>query len=199
MTADQIRMYLRELEGKGAEGFAIGGSGSGGKIKILLAPDRLTATGRVEVVSPQITAHTQQLSADVSDATPGGECSRCERGGTIGVTTTAAAPGAAKPIHKIRVLPVAGFRVHSPQPCPVRVRRNNRITLTRTKSGSICCSRANRRSRQDWLASGISYLREMSQTATDQQPLEIRGGHLTVDHLDTKTPHVTLRGADPAT
>ena len=42
---------------------------------------------------------------------------------------------------------------------------------------------------------GHVVLREVPLVATDQQPLEIRGGQLLVDQLDTKSPHVTLRGS----
>ena len=59
LTADQIRMYMRELEGAGTEGIAIGGSKSESKFR--LAPDRLLATGRVEIASPTFTGRTQQL------------------------------------------------------------------------------------------------------------------------------------------
>jgi hypothetical protein len=42
-------------------------------------------------------------------------------------------------------------------------------------------------------------MREATQSGTDQQqPLEVRGAQLTVEHLDTKTPHVILKGANLA-
>ncbi len=46
---------------------------------------------------------------------------------------------------------------------------------------------------------GNILLREIPQTAADQQPLEVRGGQLFVDQLESKTPHVVLKGAHTAT
>ena len=39
---------------------------------------------------------------------------------------------------------------------------------------------------------GNIVVREASQAAANQQPTEIRGGQLSVDKLDTKTPQITL-------
>jgi hypothetical protein len=196
MTADQIRMYLRELEGEGAEGLAVGRSGSDSKTKMRLAPDRLTATGTVEVVSPQFTARTQQLSAafrappaaSIAAATPadGGKPA-------IGAAATAeASPQGKSAAGGGFTSPLAPAAPGAGQPQQSYFITADQIRLDMLLKG------------QSAVPAGLAcvgniVLREMSQTATDQQPLEIRGGHLTVDHLDTKTPHVTLRGADPAT
>jgi hypothetical protein len=40
-------------------------------------------------------------------------------------------------------------------------------------------------------------LREVSLSPTNEQPLEISGSHLTATELDTKSPHITLRGNEP--
>ncbi|HEX5470471.1 MAG TPA: hypothetical protein VFW73_01225, partial [Lacipirellulaceae bacterium] len=42
---------------------------------------------------------------------------------------------------------------------------------------------------------GNILIRDVSQTAAAQQPLEVRGGHLFVDQLETKAPHAILNGA----
>ena len=42
---------------------------------------------------------------------------------------------------------------------------------------------------------GNIVVRQISQAAANQQPTEVRGSQLFVDRLDTKTPHITLRGA----
>ena len=44
---------------------------------------------------------------------------------------------------------------------------------------------------------GRILLREVPLTPTDQQPMEVRGGQLTMDRMDTKSPHITLHGAAP--
>ena len=58
LIGDQIRFYLRELDGNSTAGFAVGGD----KAKqSRLAPDRLTAIGNVEIASPRFAARTQRL------------------------------------------------------------------------------------------------------------------------------------------
>ena len=56
LSADQIRLYLRELEGKGSEGIVVGGGSGDAQNKLHLAPDRMLAAGHVEIASPQFTA-----------------------------------------------------------------------------------------------------------------------------------------------
>lgn len=194
ITADQIRLYLRELEGEGTEGIEIAGSGGDGKTKVRLAPDRLLATGQVEVVSPQLTARTQQLSASFRIDAPA--ASIAAAGAAGGAETAVGAPAAAagsKPEKVAAGGPFAGaFGAAAPtagQPQQSYSVDADQIRLdllvkgqTAVPTGLGCV--------------GHIVLREMSQVATGQQPLEIRGGQLTVDHLDT-TPRVTLRGEDP--
>jgi hypothetical protein len=62
LAADQIFMYLRELEG-GEEGIALNGGGVK-KSKLRLAPDRLLAAGNVEIASPAFTGHTKAFSTN---------------------------------------------------------------------------------------------------------------------------------------
>ena len=64
LIGDQIRLYLRELDGNATAGFAIGGSGGDKQKQSRLAPDRLIAIGHVEIASPQMAGRTQQLIAN---------------------------------------------------------------------------------------------------------------------------------------
>jgi hypothetical protein len=62
LAADQIRIYLRELEGKGGVGLAISGSGKTKK-HLSVSPDRLLAVGNVEIMSARLTGRTGRLMA----------------------------------------------------------------------------------------------------------------------------------------
>ena len=71
LIGDQIRLYLRELDGNAAAGFAVGGGASKGsgtdgdkQKQSRLAPDRLIAVGHVDIASPQMAGSTQQLIAN---------------------------------------------------------------------------------------------------------------------------------------
>ena len=184
MTADQIRMYMRELEGEGTEGIAIGGKSGDTKSKLRLAPDRLIATGRVEIDSPQFIGHTQQLSAAfrvqpeaaiaaVAGAVGGGKADKAAAssgGGLFPGMPGTGAPDTGAPQQK--------YSIDADQ-----IRLDVLMKGQTAVPTGLACE-------------GHIVLREQSQTVADQLPMEIRGGQLTVDHLDTKTPHVTLRGAD---
>lgn len=191
ITADEIRLYLRELEGEGSEGMVIGGSGGDGKTKIRLAPDRLLATGQVEVVSPQLTARTQQLSAAFRIEVPAANIAAAGGAGAAVAAPAAAASGKPEKVAAGGLFagafgaaaPTAGQPQQSYSVDADQIRLDMLVKgQTAVPTGLGCV--------------GHIVLREMSQVATGQQPLEIRGGQLTVDHLDT-TPRVTLRGEDP--
>jgi len=193
ITADQVWLYLRELDGPGLEGIPIGGSN--GQAKLRLAPDRLTATGHVEVVSPQLTARTQKLSAAFriepqavasAAATPAGAA----QGAAVAPTSNAAA----KPQQAAPANPLAGM-LGGTAPANGQPQQSYFVDADQIRIDMIVRG-------QSAVPSGLAcvghiVLREMSQVATGQQPLEIRGGQLKVDHLDTNSPHVTLLGEDP--
>jgi hypothetical protein len=170
LTADQIRMYLRELEGKGTEGLTIGGSKKGdAETTLRLAPDRLLATGRVEVAAPQFTGRTQQLSTVFRIAGPDSDHKPDEPGTT----------NRAKPLSPASGEPTQTYNIDSDQ-----MRLDVLLKGQSAVPTSLECA-------------GHIVLREALLSPTNQQPLEIRGGHLTATQLDTKSPHITLRGAAP--
>ncbi len=175
LTADQIRMYLRELEGTGTEGIAIGSGNGKGPSKFRLAPDRLLATGRVEVASPQFTGRTQQLSTTFRIQPPAdagtGDDGKAEKPSVV--------PGGAKPAN---ASPGAG------QPSQTYYIDADQMRLEVLMKGQAATPTA-------LTCDGHIVLREVPLVPTDQQPLEIHGGQLIVERLDTKTPHVTLHGA----
>jgi hypothetical protein len=169
LSADQIRMYLRELEGNGTEGLAIGGGKKGdADTKLRLAPDRLLATGRVEIAAPQLTGRTQQLSTVFRIAGSESDPKAGEQGGPA---------DGANPLNPAGGQPTQTFYIDSDQ-----MRLEVLLKGQSAVPSALECA-------------GHIVLREAPLSPTNQQPLEIRGGHLTATQLDTKSPHITLRGA----
>jgi hypothetical protein len=174
LTADNMRVYLRELEGKQATaiGVPIAAGGQGGKLQVV--PDRLEATGRVDIRSARFTGRTAQLlvrfhiqpaltgnaAAVASSNTPGGVATR------FNATSPVAKPGQAFHIDTDKMELEVQLQGESVDP----------TTL---------------------LCNGDVVLREVPLPGAHEQPLEVRGGQLTVDRLNTSTPYITLRGADP--
>ncbi len=175
LSADQIRLYLRELEGKGSEGIVVGGGSGDAQNKLQLAPDRMLATGHVEIASPTFSGHAQSLSATFR-LRPNGASNAAAPGGT---GSTPAAPNAA---------PVAAPGATQPQQRYFIDTDQMRLDVFLTGQSAVPSTLA---------CEGHVVLREVPLVATDQQPLEIRGGHLLVDQLDTKSPHITLHGVAP--
>lgn len=168
LTADQIRMYLRELEGKGTEGLAISGKKGEGDSKLHIAPDRLLATGRVEVASPQFTGRTQQLTTVFRIA-----------GAEVDPKANEPRAGNANPLG-----PASGQRTQTYYIDSDQMRFEVLLKGQSAVPNALECA-------------GHIVLREASLSPTNEQPLEIRGGHLTATELDSKSPHVTLRGDAP--
>jgi hypothetical protein len=181
LTADQIRMYMRELEGQGTEGIAIGG-GSKSESKSRLAPDRLLATGRVEIASPQFTGRTQQLHTvfrlqpDAVPASPGAP----GKHGTEG----AAPPDGANLSNPMNAAPGAAPPTQTYDIDTDQMQLEVSVKGQTTSPTSLACS-------------GHVVIKELALVPTNEQPLEVRGGQLLVDHLDSKSPHVTLLGPTP--
>ncbi len=173
LMGDQIRLYLRELDGNSAAGFAVGG-GSGDKQKqSRLAPDRLIAVGNVVITSPQLVGRTQQLLANFQiPAEP----------------AASGAPPAAAPTaieKKAKAAPKNAERQQSYEVVADQMRLEVFLKGQTAVPTTLACD-------------GNIVVREVTQAGANQQPTEIRGGQLIVDKLDTKTPHITLRGASGA-
>lgn len=184
LSADQIRMYLRELEGHAEEGFAIGGQKNKKQNKLQLAPDRMLATGNVEIASPQFTGHVRSLTATF----------RAQPNVKSGATTPTAPGGKAS-----GVTPGASSKQQSPSNAPPKPPTTpsqryfidtDQLRLEISMNGTLAAPTTLE-------CLGNVLLREIPLVATRDQPLEIRGGQLLVDRLDTETPHVILHGAGP--
>ncbi len=177
LTADTMKVYLRELQGDAPAGVGIPVSaGEGGKRQI--TPDRLIATGRVEIQSPRLTARTGEfldaflsqpvVAAPVENAVGAADVAPAQptQGSFADKLTGGAAAGAQQQIFHIDA---------------------DRMELevqTHGKSASpttLACE-------------GNILLREVPPAGTQEQPMEISGAKLTVDRIDT-APFVTLRGA----
>jgi hypothetical protein len=173
LAADQIFMYLRELEGSGEDGIALNGGG-GKKSKLRLAPDRLLATGSVEIASPTFTGHTKYFSTsfriqpeDSSD--PAKDNASNAKRDAGGLNRSGAMMGR----------PAQMYHLNADQmqlDVLMRGKAANPVTLA---------------------CDGNIVLREVQLVQTQDQPLEICGAQLLVEQLDTNAPHVTLTGAAP--
>ena len=139
--------------------------------------------GNVEIASPQFTGRANSLSATfqmrpaAANAGAGGAKSGAD------TPATASAPAAA-PFG----LPGTSPGGTTPQQRYFIETNQMRLELFLTGQSAAPSSLA---------CDGNVVLRKVPLVPTDQQPLEIRGGQLLVDRLDTKSPHVTLHGAAP--
>lgn len=169
LTADRIKVYLRELEGNAtAAGLPITGGASGGS-KLQVAPDRLAAAGRVEIQSAQLTGRTAELLATfrIQPDAPDGATADSTAGG-LGGRLNLSAPGGPS---------AQAFHIDAD-----KMRLEVSLKGKSAEPASLSCE-------------GNILFREVPRVATDKQPLEIRGHLLTVDRLDSGAPYITLRGA----
>jgi hypothetical protein len=168
LIADQVRMYLRELDGDSAVGVAVPGGGANSKNHSHPAPDRLIAIGGVQITSPHISGRTQRLDANfhLEPAASAANGGKSPGNGPLGGGN--AGPGNA-PQSSYQAV-ADGMRLEV-------VMRGQQATPT-----TLICD-------------GNVALRETPQSATDQKPIEVRGNQLFVDQLETNAPHVVLKGA----
>ncbi len=178
MTADRVRVLVRELQGDatGGLGMLLAGTASQ-RSKIQVVPDRLEATGHVEIDSPELTGKTEELlatfhvqpepAADAADA-----------------AATAAGDGAAASSGSLA--DQFGPRT-SGQPSKTYHIDTDRLQVDvnmlgqRAQPANLTCD-------------GHVLLREIPQRQAEQ-PLEIRGAQLAIAGLDTGNAHITIRGA----
>jgi lipopolysaccharide export system protein LptA len=166
LIADQIQLYLRELDGTAPAGFSLGGGGGDKQKQSRLVPDRLIALGNVNIRSPQFTGRTLRLFANFRNDP-----------GTAPANPDKAAPAATNRAPGSKG-PQQSYVVDADQMQLDVFLRKDRTAVPST----LACD-------------GNIVLREVPLVASKEQPLEIRGGQLFVEQLDTKTPHVTLKGA----
>lgn len=170
MIADQIRLYLRELDGNSAAGLPLAGGNGDKQKQSRLAPDRLIAVGRVEIASPQLTGRTQQLIANFRIQPEAANSGKTAPNGPAGRSNTG--PNDRQPQQAYQV-------VAEQMRLDVFLRGQTAVPATLACEGNVA-------------------LREAPQAGAEQQPLEIHGGQLTVEQLDTPAPHVILKGIGPS-
>jgi hypothetical protein len=180
LIGDQIRLYLRELDGNSPAGFAVGSankaSGTAGdqQKQSKLAPDRLIAVGHVDIASPQMTGRTQQLIANFQLQPPVPAAAGAQ----------SAAPGSAAPAGGASKQNAAP-KNDPPQQMYQVVADQMQLQVLLKGQDAVPSTLA---------CDGNIVVRQIAQAAANQQPTEVRGSQLFVDKLDTKTPHITLRG-----
>jgi hypothetical protein len=166
LTADQIKVYLRELDrAVDVIGLSVeSGTAEGGKVQVV--PDRLAAAGRVEIHLLQLSSRTGELLADfrlqpVAPQSP----------------TTNASTG--KPDERLNtsLTDQRPFLIESD-----KMRMAVNLHGQSATPSSLACE-------------GNVLLREVPLPSSTEQPLEIRGAQLTVDRLDTPIPYISLRGS----
>ena len=184
LTADQIQVYLRELEGKAGTGGGVplpGDMGGDGKLQVV--PDRLAATGRVEIESRELTGNTEELLVTFRVESPPAD-------GAAAVVapgaTADSAPGGRESRGMSERFNLAGTGERSQQAYHIdtdRLRLQVAVRGQRMAPTNLSCD-------------GNVVFREIPLATTAEKPLEVRGGQLTVDNLDADM-HVTILGAAP--
>ncbi|HEX2474380.1 MAG TPA: hypothetical protein VHK01_06535, partial [Lacipirellulaceae bacterium] len=174
MTADRIKLYLRELQGDAvSDGVSLPTSeSSDSKGKLRLVPDRLVASGDVDVKTAQLTCRTEELlttfhlqPSQVTPVEPGSATS----GGAPGLLTAGPQRDASQQTFELDA-----------QRMRLEVNMRGNAILP---SSAVC--------------EGNVVLREVASPNSSDQPLEIRGGQLTIDQLESGTAHIVLTGAGP--
>jgi lipopolysaccharide export system protein LptA len=166
LTADRMKVFLRELDGTAAAGLPIAGGNDGGS-KMQVAPDRLLATGRVEIHSPQLTGRTAELLAVF----------RVQTSTRDEVSPDPAAGGLAASLNAPARDRQQAFHIESD-----KMQLDIRMHGQSVEPATLACN-------------GNVVFREVPLVASAEQPLEIRGGQLTVDRIES-APYITLRGAN---
>jgi hypothetical protein len=166
IIGDRIWLYLRELAGKAPSAVpSVKSSDKPAQKQFNLAPDRLIATGRVGIRSQQLTGQTQQLVANFRMQEPTPDEANKDKTSPPGPTNRTAGNE-----------PQQSYQIDAD-----KMRLDVFMRGQKAVPASLACD-------------GHIVLREMPLVGTNQQPLEVRGEQLFVDQLETKTPHIILKG-----
>jgi hypothetical protein len=182
LVADRIKLSMREFEGAtAAAGLDVPAKqGAESKGKLRLAPDRLTASGSVEIESSQLAGRTDELITTFrlqTSAPPAGEATEPAEAATqsTGGLTSQLAP--------------------APRPVVGTSQQSFRIDAGRMRFEVLM--RGQSISPSSAVCEGGVVLREIQPQNTSDQPLEIRGGQLTIDQIESGTAHIVLTGSGP--
>jgi lipopolysaccharide export system protein LptA len=178
LTADQMKVYLRELQSDAPAGIGIPVSGGHDGEKLQVVPDRINARGAVDIQSSRLTGRTTELLV------------------TFRPEPIAAVPAAGAPAITPTATPQSSFADKltgggaggsSQQVFHIdsdAIKLDVQMVGQSASPTTLSCD-------------GNVVFREVPLPGAQEKPLEIRGSQLTVDRLDT-APYVTLRGAKAA-
>jgi hypothetical protein len=168
LTARGLQLFLREVVADGPDGPAIEIEDKPHKLAIL--PDRLAATGNVEINSPQLTGTTQQLQVWFRAAV----LAPSEAAGVVAVSHGGAAAAASTNGPSSR-----RFDIESQQ-----VSIDVAMSGKRAEAVNATCQ-------------GKVVFRETAGTKPGEEPLRVEGQILRVEQLATQ-PTITVRGTPAA-
>ncbi|HEY4235132.1 MAG TPA: hypothetical protein VGM76_16995 [Lacipirellulaceae bacterium] len=181
LTADQVIVYLRELE-VAAEATPAAPDATPHKVHVV--PDRLNAVGQVEVDSPQLLARTRELKAQFHVETPPEVPANASAGTNNGAPASNA--GANNPA----ALNFAS-RDGSPASPPGQTHQ-----IAADEIQLQIAIRGSKASPTNLLCNGHVAFREVPKPGATEEPLDVRGGQLVADQLDT-APRMVIHGAAP--
>lgn len=173
LAANQLTVYFRELHGSAASASRVPlPAMAEGDDKLQLVPDRLAATGQVEITSPGLTARTEELLATFESRDEPALDARGEAAGGSGITGPLSPSGRSGPRR-------SAYHVESD-----RIQMGIHLRGRALAPASVACD-------------GHVVFREIPLLPGAPPPLEIRGGQLTASGLDADAARVTMLGAEP--
>jgi hypothetical protein len=177
LAADQLTIWFRELVDAAptASGLALKSPNPASKQSELI-PDRLSATGQVEIASPRLSARVEQLLAtfEVIVEPPAAAIAAApSEGGQPAGISAQLNPAA-------RNSPTTAYHVEAD-----RLQLGARLRGRDAAPATLECD-------------GNVVLREIALVPNNQQPLELRGGRLTASGLDAGAARATIFGAGGA-
>lgn len=182
ITANEMRVYLREAAGAGEAASALSLSGqqgaTGGKLAVLI--ERMTAMGDVQIESPQLSARTSRLEANVRYRSPADSKSD---GSPYEVSSAAEGPGAASAGERFSFGGAGGT------PSQTYFLETDELKLDVAMEGQRALP-------QSILCRGNVVFREVSLGSAPEQAMEVRGDELLGTNLAI-APRVTIRGGAP--
>ncbi len=167
LNADRVQLFLREVVPDGPEGPAIELENKSHKLAIV--PDRIAASGRVEVNSPQLTGTTRQLQAWFRQQ-------------------------AITPSESVGVIPISQGSGGSEGPTRTSTHRFD----FESEQVSVDIALSGRKAEATGVTcQGGVVLRETAGMKSGDEPLRVEGQALRVEQLSTQ-PTITVRGTPAA-
>lgn len=166
ISANQMHFYLKEVPADGEDGPALEVGGSKGSAdRLAVLPDRLAATGHVEIQSPQLTGRTEELYAWFQSVTPGRNPSANE------VSRTTERP----PADDAAVPTGATYDIGA-----AKIQLELALVGRQTQPKNLSCE-------------GQVVFRETSAVPGGEEPMIVRGEQVRVEGID-EGPRITVAG-----